>query len=246
MGSMNKYFESLLRELQKLPGNFPVIPLPPTIDIQHNDLSGLTVGDPHTQYLNTARGDARYYTQGAVDAAIGTRAPTSHGHSISDVSGLSGALAAKSDVGHGHTQADIVDLIGDLAAIVSALGGKSNVGHGHAVGDISGLGGAATLSVGTTPGTVAAGNHTHSQLHDAVTITDTDTIDLTLTGQQISGAVRLQQSLTSDASGVRLVGDSASPGNSKLYGTNGSGTKGWYDQPAGGGGGDEVLTWLSI
>lgn len=28
--------------------------------ITHNNLSGLTTGDPHTQYLNTTRGDARY------------------------------------------------------------------------------------------------------------------------------------------------------------------------------------------
>lgn len=34
--------------------------------------------------------------------------------------------------------------------------------------------------------------------------------------------------------GFELVNDEASPGNSKLYGTNGAGVKGWYDQPAGG------------
>lgn len=33
---------------------------------------------------------------------------------------------------------------------------------------------------------------------------------------------------------IGLSGDSASPGNSKLYGTNASGVKGWYAQPAGG------------
>lgn len=38
------------------------------------------------------------------------------------------------------------------------------------------------------------------------------------------------------AGNLQLVGDTASPGNNKLYGTNGSGVKGWYDQPAGGGG----------
>lgn len=36
------------------------------------------------------------------------------------------------------------------------------------------------------------------------------------------------------ASPAQLSGDSASPGNSMLYGTNGSGTKGWYAQGAGG------------
>jgi hypothetical protein len=69
-----------------------------------------------------------------------------------------------------------------------------------------------------------------------ITITDTDTIDHTLTGQALSSAARLQMSLTSDASGMKLVGDSASPGNSKVYGTDGSGTKGWY--AAGSGSGD--------
>lgn len=109
-----------------------------------------------------------------------------------------------------------------------------------------GLGGAATLNVGTTAGTVAAGDHTHAQLHDAATVVDTDTLDLTLTGQQIGGVVRLQQSLTSDASGVKLVGDSASPGNSKLYGTDGSGVRGWYDQPAGGGLSDGVKGGIKV
>lgn len=37
----------------------------------------------------------------------------------------------------------------------------------------------------------------------------------------------------SSGSPIQLVGDSASPGNTKLYGTNVSGTKGWYSQPSG-------------
>jgi hypothetical protein len=42
-------------------------------------------------------------------------------------------------------------------------------------------------------------------------------------------------SLNESAGTVTLDNDSASPGNSKYYGTNGSGTKGWFDLPAGGG-----------
>lgn len=48
--------------------------------------------------------------------------------------------------------------------------------------------------------------------------------------------VDVQDSITGDGSSgtpLQLSGDSASPGNSKLYGTNGSGTKGWYAQPSG-------------
>jgi len=71
-------------------------------------------------------------------------------------------------------------------------------------------------------------------------LADTDTVNFTYTDAtpEIKADVRLQMSVTSDASGVKLSGDSAAPGNSKLYGTNGSGVKGWYDQPSGGGGGN--------
>lgn len=48
--------------------------------------------------------------------------------------------------------------------------------------------------------------------------------------------VSVLDSITGDGSSgnpLKLSGDSASPGNSMLYGTNGSGTKGWYAQPSG-------------
>ena len=41
----------------------------------------------------------------------------------------------------------------------------------------------------------------------------------------------------SGSKGFQLVNDAASPGNDKYYGTNAGGTKGWFDLPAGGGGG---------
>lgn len=43
-------------------------------------------------------------------------------------------------------------------------------------------------TIGTGANQAAAGNHTHAQLHDAVTVADSTSIDLTLTGQQISAA----------------------------------------------------------
>ena len=56
----------------------------------------------------------------------------------------------------------------------------------------------------------------------------------------VSRSVATQHSLTGggDLSADRtlaLVGDTASPGNNKVYGTDGSGTRGWKDDPAGGG-----------
>lgn len=45
-------------------------------------------------------------------------------------------------------------------------------------------------------------------------------------------AYTFQHSLVEAAGVVNLVNDSASPGNSKYYGTNGSGTRGFYDIPS--------------
>jgi hypothetical protein len=41
---------------------------------------------------------------------------------------------------------------------------------------------------------------------------------------------------------LTLVGDSPTPGNTMLYGTNSSGTKGWYTQPSGGSGASPLTT----
>lgn len=45
-----------------------------------------------------------------------------------------------------------------------------------------------------------------------------------------------KNSIELDAGDIQLVGDAASPGNNKVYGTSGAGAKGWKDDPAGGGG----------
>jgi hypothetical protein len=52
-----------------------------------------------------------------------------------------------------------------------------------------------------------------------------------LTLASLSLDTKVQMSLTTDASGLKLSGDVASPGNYYFYGTDGSGTKGWYNTP---------------
>ena len=64
--------------------------------------------------------------------------------------------------------------------------------------------------------------------------TPTITWDWTTAGN-VSINVLKQMSLTADASGLKLSGDMASPGNSKYYGTDSGGTKGFFALPAGGG-----------
>lgn len=78
-------------------------------------------------------------------------------------------------------------------------------------------------------------------------LTDTNTIDFTYSDAtpSIIADVRTQLSLTSDASGVKLVNDASTPGNTKYYGTNGSGVKGFFDIPAVGAVGDIQETSFS-
>jgi len=49
-----------------------------------------------------------------------------------------------------------------------------------------------------------------------------------------ASAYTFQHSLSEAGTVVNLVNDAASPGNSKLYGTNSSGVRGWYDIPTAG------------
>lgn len=88
-----------------------------------------------------------------------------------------------------------------------------------------------TLTIDATGAT-----YTDEQAQDAIgsILTDSNTVDQTYddVGNTISADVRTQMSLTSDASGVRLAGDTTNPGNNKYYGTDGSGTRGYFVIPA--------------
>lgn len=78
---------------------------------------------------------------------------------------------------------------------------------------------------------------TDERAQDAVgtILANTDTVDLTYVDgtPAITADVNTQMSITSDASGLKLEGDETSPGNNQVYGTDGSGVKGWKDDPAG-------------
>lgn len=63
---------SLVRSVNGQSGPDVVLPVGGGGTMDHNALSNLTAGDPHTQYLNPTRGDQRYYTKAQVDSAIAT------------------------------------------------------------------------------------------------------------------------------------------------------------------------------
>jgi len=71
-------------------------------------------------------------------------------------------------------------------------------------------------------------------------VVDTDTINATYTDAtpELKFDVKTQMSITSDASGVKLVNDNATPGNTQYYGTDASGVKGFHAIPAVGSPGD--------
>ena len=72
--------------------------------------------------------------------------------------------------------------------------------------------------------------------HDQLTNTHNLTTDIDhdqLTNYAANEHATPKNSIEIDSGQLQLVNDSASPGNTKLYGTNGSGVLGWYDQPAG-------------
>ena len=67
---------------------------------------------------------------------------------------------------------------------------------------------------------------------------DTVTLSYVDATPEITADVITQMSITSDASGVKLVGDEATPGNTQYYGTDGAGVKGFHSIPAVGSPGD--------
>jgi hypothetical protein len=73
---------------------------------------------------------------------------------------------------------------------------------------------------------------------DAVggSLANTNTVNLTYNdaGNAITADVRTQMSITSDGSGLKLSGDATTPGTSKYYGTDGTGSKGYFSIPASG------------
>ncbi len=73
---------------------------------------------------------------------------------------------------------------------------------------------------------------------DAVggSLANTNTVNLTYNdaGNAVTADARTQMSVTSDSSGLKLSGDATTPGASRYYGTDGTGTKGYFGLPASG------------
>jgi hypothetical protein len=119
--------------------------------------------------------------------------------------------------------------------IINASGG----GGGGNVSSVFGRTGSVSAQTGDyTTDLVTEGTNlyfTDERAQDAVggILLDSTTIDLTYNDStpSITASVIAQMSITSDASGIKLSGDSSTPGNSKYYGTDSGGTKGYFTLP---------------
>lgn len=152
--------------------------------------------NPHPGYLTPTEGDAAYSAvshahsgvydpAGTASSAVSAHAGGTSVHAIASVTGLQTALDGKSATSHDH------------AATYAPLakGVTNGDSHDHNGGDgaqiaYSGLSGLPTLgtAAATASTDYATAAHTHGQLHDAVTVSDSSSIDLMLAGQQISAA----------------------------------------------------------
>jgi len=125
----------------------------------------------------------------------GVYAPVSHTHVIADTTGLQTALDGKAATSHTHSYEAAGAVAAHEAAgdphpqyLTSTEGNAAYATTGHTHSGVYEPADATILKDADIGVTVAAQGHTHAQLHDAVTVSDSSSIDLTLTGQALSAA----------------------------------------------------------
>lgn len=190
--------------------------------------STLTAGSNVTVTYNDAAGTVTIAAAGgATDLTSSTTGTTV---TVVSSSGLDAILAAATTVNAGvmsaadKTKLDGVATAATANATDAQLRDRSTHTGAQAISTVTNL--------QTTLDGKAATTHAHA-------IADTTGLQAALTAKAdntitITGATSLTGggSLSANRT-ISLVGDSATPGNSKYYGTNGTGSKGYYDIPAG-------------
>lgn len=167
---------------------------------------------------------------------------------LTDGTGNNGDVYQVTVVGTQFTPA-ITFAIGDKVVYNGATAKYEKWDMTDAVISVNGQSGIVVLSTSD----IAEGSnlyHTVERAQDAVgtILASTSTISLTYVDAtpEISAAVISQMSIVSDASGIKLSGDEATPGNTQYYGTDGAGVKGFHSIPAVGSAGDIQETSASL
>lgn len=171
-----------------------------------------------------------------------TNSPT-----LTDGSGNNGDVYQVSVAGSQFTPSISFE-VGDKAVYNGATGKYEKWDMTDAVISVNGQSGIVVLDTDDiTEGTALY--FTDERAQDAVgtILASTDTVTLTYSDAtpSISADVNVQMSIVSDASGLKLDGDEATPGNTQYYGTDASGVKGFHSIPAVGSAGDIQETSFS-
>lgn len=155
-----------------------------------------------------------------LQASLDGKSSAVHSHSISEVTNLQSSLDGKAATGHGHA-------IGEVTNLQSSLDGKAPTAHGHSIADVTNLQSSLDGKAATA--------HTHAQgeVTGLVTALAAKVPTSRIVGGQDSINIASGTDLSADVF-LNLIGDDDAPGNNKVYGTNGSGVKGWKNDPAGG------------
>lgn len=116
-------------------------------------------------------------------ALTGLAAPLVHTHLVADITDFNAQLPTRLLPLLSGT--NTISWTGNAGSVASSVRLKTN---GGLLADGNGI----YVDLGSGATQAAPGNHTHVQLHDAVTLlSGSDTLDITLTGQQLGGEVKL-------------------------------------------------------
>lgn len=212
----------------------------------HGALTGLA-DDDHTQYYNQTRGDARYLQlaggtiTGVLTVGNGGQVPiNAAGQYVrllkAGASTRSAFIAISQDASFVNVEAQF-EADGSTPRVI--LGSSTNHPVEFRTNNVARmtLSAAGVLNLASTPtvGGTAVSLSTHAHAFADITSKPTTLAGYGITdGVATTRQVATANSLTGggDLSSNRtltLVGDVASPGSSKYYGTDSSGVRGWYD-----------------
>ena len=158
-------------------------------------------------------------------------------------------ISATGEVSGGVSWGDIDGTLSNQTDLQNALNDKADTNHTHTLDDITDSGNLASLDDLSTFSTTDLSEGTNLYFTDERAVSaikadedwnaeNWDTAFSWGDHAQAGYFDDAKNSIEEDAGALQLVGDQATPGSDKYYGTDGMGNKGFFDLPEGNGNGD--------